>query len=182
MPLEVRILDVQDNLLLSPDRCHDQGQMTSQRRGDGREKPVPSSVLRGFDRHEFADARKNAKLTVQELGKRAGVDRAAIHRWESGECLPLVDSLSLAAAALGAPIDRFLTVPESQRTLSDLRVLAGLTQAVLAERTGISRRVVGGFERGRGQLDAHRVSALADALKVSEETIRAAHSRSLAVK
>lgn len=152
----------------------------SQRQDDRREKPVPSSVLRGFDRNEFACARKNANLTVQELGKQAGVDRAAIHRWESGECLPLVDSLSLAAAALGTSIERFLTVPESERTLADLRIVAGLTQALLAERTGISRRVVGAFERGRGQLDAQRVSALADALKVSEEAIRGAHSRSFA--
>ncbi|WP_102145587.1 helix-turn-helix transcriptional regulator [Mycobacterium hubeiense] len=154
----------------------------SQRSAQRLEKPLANSVLRGFDRQEFARARKMANLTVQELGKQSGVDRAAIHRWESGECLPLVDSLSLAAAALGATVDRFLTVPEAERTLADLRIVAGLTQAKLAERTGISRRVLGNFERGRGHLDNARAAALADALKVSETAIFEAHSRSNTLK
>ena len=144
-----------------------------------REKPAAKSVLRGFDRQEFVRARKRADLTVQQLGHLAGVDRAAIHRWESGECLPLVDSLSLAAAALGASVEQFLTVPMAERTLADLRVVAGFTQAQLAVRTGISRRVLGAFERGRGHLASDRVAALADALKVSEDTVRAAHLRSM---
>ena len=150
----------------------------SQRSEDHGEKPVANSVLRGFDRFEFARARQSANMTVQELGKRAGVDRAAIHRWESGECLPLVNSLSLAAAAMGLPPEHFLTVPKSEQTLTDLRSMAGLTQAKLAERTGISRKILGGLESGRGRLTSERASALADALKVSEKTIHEAHNRS----
>jgi DNA-binding XRE family transcriptional regulator len=149
-----------------------------------RKKAIDNSVLRGFDRAEFACARITADMTVQELGKRAGVDRAAIHRWETGECLPLVNSLSLAAAAMGKRIDEFVKVPESERTLADLRVIAGLTQDKLCERAGpaISRKVLGTLERGRGHLTSQRVDALADALKVSKQTIRDAHNRSTSFK
>ncbi|MEN4464295.1 helix-turn-helix transcriptional regulator [Mycolicibacterium conceptionense] len=150
----------------------------SQRSEDHGEKPTANSALRGFDRFEFARARQSVSMTVQELGRRSGVDRAAIHRWESGECLPLVNSLSLAAAAMGLPPERFLTIPESEQTLTDLRILAGLTQVKLAERSGISRKVLGGLESGRGRLTIDRAAALADALKVSEQTIHDAHNRS----
>lgn len=136
------------------------------------------SVLRGFDRRQFVRARQKAGFTVQDLGRRAGVDRTAIHRWESGECLPLVDSLRLAAMALGTPLEQLLIIPEHRRTIADLRVLAGLTQAQLSERTGISRRVLGALERGRGRLDDQRIKALAEALTAPEAVIRQSYARS----
>lgn len=89
-----------------------------------------------------------------------------------------MNSLSLAAAAMGLPPERFLMIPESEQTLTDLRILAGLTQVKLAERSGISRKVLGGLESGRGRLTIDRAAALADALKVSEQTIHDAHNRS----
>jgi transcriptional regulator with XRE-family HTH domain len=145
-------------------------------------KSTANSVLRGFDRRQFVRAREEAGLTVQDLGRKAGVDRTAIHRWESGECLPLVDSLSLAAAALQAPLEQLLIIPEHQRTMADLRVLAGLTQAQLSARTGISRRVLGNLERGRGSLGVQRITALAEALRVSEAVIRESYERSAGLK
>lgn len=159
--------------------CHHQHEMNAPQAVEKqRVKAVDNSALRGFDRAEFARARKAAGLTVQQLGRRAGVDRAAIHRWETGECLPLVNSLSLAAAALGKSTDEFLTVPESEKTLADLRIVAGMTQVKLCERTGLSRKVLGTLERGRGQLTDQRVDALADALKVSKQCVMDAHQRS----
>ncbi|MFQ2879683.1 helix-turn-helix transcriptional regulator [Mycobacterium sp. MS3] len=160
-------------------RCHDQLEMNrTPPIENAREKTHANSILRGFDRAGFANARIAAGLTVRELGNRAGVDRAAIVRWESGQCLPLVSSLSLCAAAMAKRVDDFLTVPESEQTLADLRMVTGLTQVKLCERTGLSRKVLGTLERGRGQLTDQRIEVLADALKVSHQAIRGAHKRS----
>lgn len=150
----------------------------SQSHDNRREKSAANSVLRGFDRHKFVLARKSADLTVQKLGQKAGVDRAAIHRWESGECLPMVDSLSLVARALGTSIEHFLTVPDAERTLADLRVVAGLTQVQLAQRTGLTRKVLGGLERGGSVMDEGRAAALADVFKIPAQAVRDAHVRS----
>lgn len=79
---------------------------------------------------------------------------------------------------MGLLPEHFLAVPKSEQTLTDLRSMAGLTQAKLAERTGISRKVLGGLESGRGRLTIERAAALADALKVSEKAIHEAHNRS----
>ncbi|MFE9533263.1 helix-turn-helix domain-containing protein [Streptomyces sp. NPDC006691] len=49
-------------------------------------------------------ARLHANLTQQEVGERAGIDRAAYNRIEQGHVSPVLDSLVLIADAIGVPL------------------------------------------------------------------------------
>lgn len=138
----------------------------------------------GFDRHRFLAARSSARMTKGELSRLSGVDRAAIHRWESGECRPLTQSLARVADALKVKPSQLMAEPRpvTECTLSELHDRRGLTQAELAARAGLTRRVLGRIERGRGKLDGPRSAALARALDVTVEIIHGAHARSIGVE
>ncbi len=138
----------------------------------------------GFDRHRFLAARSSARMTKGELSRLSGVDRAAIHRWESGECRPLPQSLARVADALNVNPSQLMAEPRpvSECTLPELRDRRSLTQAQLADRAGLTRRVLGRIERGKGTLDDSRSNALARALDVTVEIIHCAHARSIGLE
>lgn len=50
-------------------------------------------------------ARVNAGLTQQEAGKRIGVDRGTIIRWERGDTRPKADQLEALCALYQIPIE-----------------------------------------------------------------------------
>ena len=50
-------------------------------------------------------ARVNAGLTQQEAGKRIGVDRGTIIRWERGDTRPKADRLEALCALYQIPIE-----------------------------------------------------------------------------
>lgn len=51
------------------------------------------------------DARKNAKLTQEELAKRIGADKGYISRIERGLTIPTVSTLYRIAAAMGLTVE-----------------------------------------------------------------------------
>lgn len=137
-----------------------------------------NTAMRGFDRHRFRALREAADFSAEALATASGVERAAIHRWESGECRPQPDKLKLVADVLAVTPDKFMAIPPQERTMADLRGAAGLTQNELAKKIGSTRRVVVGIENGGGSLDPSRTAALAAVFNVAPEIIHAAHARS----
>ncbi len=51
------------------------------------------------------DARKNAKLTQEELARRIGADKSYISRIERGQTVPTVSTLYRIAAAMGLTVE-----------------------------------------------------------------------------
>lgn len=134
-------------------------------------------ALRGFDPERLASERSAAGMTVGDLARLAGVGPSAIYNWESGYRTPQPDSLARVAAALDLTVEEFVRIPPDERTLVDLRVLAGLTQPQLAARIGVSTQMLGMIERAERALDDERAAALAHELGVSLKAVRAGFER-----
>lgn len=49
--------------------------------------------------------RERAGLTIAELARQMGVDRAAAFRWEMGTAMPRADKIPKLASLLGCTID-----------------------------------------------------------------------------
>ena len=59
--------------------------------------------------HEnFKAARKNLKLTQQELGDMLGLDRSAIAHYESGSSFPLMKNIQKICEVLGVSIEELM--------------------------------------------------------------------------
>ncbi|KZM71610.1 hypothetical protein AWN90_02480 [Nocardia terpenica] len=116
-------------------------------------------------------------MTVGDLARMSGVGPSAIYNWESGYRTPQPDSIARVASALGLTIEEFVRIPLGERTLVDLRVMAGLTQPQLAMRIGLSTQMLGMIERAERALDDERATALAHELGVSLEVVRAGYER-----
>lgn len=54
-------------------------------------------------------ARERANLSKRELARRAGVDRRALLRWESGEHVPTAANLLRLIPHIGGTVEAFLT-------------------------------------------------------------------------
>lgn len=147
-------------------------------------------ILRGFDRSALVAARDTKKLGPAEVARLADVSAGAVYSWERGDSTPGVDTLSRVAGVLGVPISELVPIPENELYLGDLRVLAGLTQPVLAKRAGISTSSLAQLERGQARLKPELAQRIADALSpdpdekgkttrptVSVEQVVAAHER-----
>jgi transcriptional regulator with XRE-family HTH domain len=119
-------------------------------------------------------------MSVPDLSRHAGVSPGSIRRWEDGTGLPQVDSLRRAATACGVPISRLVKVPERKRMLSDLRVLAGLTQPETAKTVCIPTYTYALVERGLREPDSPLVERLAAAFGVSGAEIQSAWRRTRA--
>ncbi|MCW3472657.1 transcriptional regulator [Rhodococcus pyridinivorans] len=147
-------------------------------------------VLRGFDRSALIAVRTRQNLNPGELARIADVSTAAIYNWERGTASPSVDTLARVAEALAVPIAELVPIPEGERYLGDLRVLAGLTQPQLAQLAGISTSSLAQLERGQARLKPDVAARIADALtnhrtqsrtnggeQVTAEQVLAAHER-----
>ena len=103
----------------------------------------------GFDGARLRALRHRAKLSQRELGERIGADFTVIANYENGRAAPRVDRLGQLALALGAsPAD---LLPDDYRveSLERLRVQAGMLQADVAERAGMTRTKYAAIERGQ---------------------------------
>ena len=67
-------------------------------------------------------------------------------------------------------------------TLSDLRALAGLTQAEAARELGISATVLGRIEKGRKDYDKDRVAGMAKLYGVKSSVVKAVWERDRATR
>lgn len=137
---------------------------------------VTRRILKGFDRQALIAARAAATMTQGDLARIAGVSLTAIRDWEKGNNTPQVDKLAIVARTLDVPLSTLVVIAEIDRTLADLRILAGLTQPELGKAAGISTTAVGALERAEVGLSDVRAAALAEALAVDVATVRHAYS------
>lgn len=132
-------------------------------------------IERGFDREALNRLRVDAGMSVGDLHRITGVSASAIYAWEAGTRRPEVDSLGVVADALGVSIDVLLPIPPADRTLSDLRIRARLKQPELAARIGLATPALSKLERAERRLTDDIAAALARALEIEPNEIRAAY-------
>jgi transcriptional regulator with XRE-family HTH domain len=143
------------------------------------EAGVKEATAAGFDPERLRQLRRAAGLTQRELAERAGTDHTTIAKYESRDRIPYVERLAGLARALGVTPAQLTQTGAG--TLTELRVVAGLTQASVAERAGLVRSRYAGLERGEiASLDPAVAARLADAFGVSVEEIANAHAQSRA--
>ncbi len=133
--------------------------------------------MRGFKPQALTAARVAARMTMGDLARLAGVGLTTISGWESGARSPQADLLATVAEVLEVSLAELVHVPASERMLSDLRVLAGLTQPQLAEHIGIATSSLANIERGIKPLSPTNRGRMAAALQVPESIIDAAYER-----
>lgn len=113
-------------------------------------------------------------MTASDLARIAGVHRTAIGAWESGRRSPTIDALARVAGVLEVPLSQLIVIPREQRSLTDLRMLCGLTQPQLASMLGLATSTLSELERGELALSADRTQKLSAALGVSVSRVRRA--------
>jgi transcriptional regulator with XRE-family HTH domain len=132
----------------------------------------------GFDGARLRALRQEAKLSQRQLGALVGVHNTVIANYENGRAAPRVDRLGQLAVALDvSPIDLLPPYDDQVESLERLRVRAGLLQAEVAERAGMTRTKYAAIERGQtGTISAADAEALATILKVDLEQVRTAQA------
>ena len=121
----------------------------------------------GFDGARLRALRHRANLSQRELGERIGADFTVIANYENGRAAPRVDRLGQLALALGAsPADLLPDDDYQVESLERLRVRAGMLQADVAERAGMTRTKYAAIERGQtatiSPADARILAAILD--------------------
>ncbi|MEV0773628.1 helix-turn-helix transcriptional regulator [Nocardia salmonicida] len=129
-------------------------------------------VIRGFDPGVFQDERMSKpdtyrhaagmpEISVADLARLSGISATAIYGWEKGTRSPQANLLRAVAEVLVIPMEKLIVIPESSRTLADLRWLAGMTQPEAAAALGVSTQSFGRIERGELALTDERAEQLA---------------------
>ena len=103
----------------------------------------------GFDGARLRALRHRAKLSQRALAARIGADETVIANYENGRAAPRVDRLGQLAFALGASPADLLPADYEVESLERLRVQAGMLQAEVAERAGMTRTKYAAIERGQ---------------------------------
>jgi transcriptional regulator with XRE-family HTH domain len=93
-----------------------------------------------------------------------GADETVIANYENGRATPRVDRLGTLALALGASPADLLPADLEIGSLERLRVQAGMLQAEVAERAGMTRTKYAAIERGQtatvSEADARTLAAI----------------------
>jgi transcriptional regulator with XRE-family HTH domain len=120
-----------------------------------RAQQAPPATVRG---HGLRPLRHRAGIPAMQLAEHAGVPVSTIYNWEAGRARVPVDRLGPLATALRLEEDRLRALlagpppaPLPAPPVPPLRRLrhhAGLTQLQVAARLGVSRRLLGRWERG----------------------------------
>lgn len=134
--------------------------------------------MRGFAGERMRSIREQAGMSRADLARYADLSVGAIRSWEVDGTNPQVDTLARAAAALGVEMGDLVVLDAQEMHLSDLRVLAGLTQPQLAVAAGLSTTALAGLEQGHVRLRPDHVNRLASALHVAPELIQSTYERS----
>jgi len=133
--------------------------------------------VRGFNRSALSRLRQEAQLTIPELGIRAGIAPSGLSRWESGAASPTPECLRRVADALGLSTADFVDTPPDERTLADLRSLAGFSQRSLCKHLGIPFKTLARIENGQIDLDPERAQVMARTFSVTIPELVAAYKR-----
>jgi transcriptional regulator with XRE-family HTH domain len=128
-------------------------------------------------------ARVAAGMTQLDVADELGVGQPTVSVWEAGEQVPDVERFEALEAAVGLeagtlraslglpPVD---DGPPLSVRIRDARLAAGLLQADLAARVGVTQATVSDWERGRFAPRLEQLGRIADALGVAAETLLAA--------
>lgn len=73
--------------------------------GTEKRKEAVTKAWEEYNAQILLDARKNARLTQEELAKRIGADKGYISRIERGLTVPTVSTLYRIAAAMGLTVE-----------------------------------------------------------------------------
>jgi transcriptional regulator with XRE-family HTH domain len=111
------------------------------------------------------------------LADKAGVPPSDISKYAAGRAAPQPPRLAALAAALGVTASSLLEIPAAGERLAHIRAAAGLFQAELAARAGISRKRYEAAEAGLRPLSNSDVARLAAAAGVPAGRVRSAHGR-----
>jgi len=118
----------------------------------------------GFDGARLRALRHRARLSQRALGVLIGADETVIANYENGRATPRVDRLGTLALALGASPADLLPADLEIGSLERLRVQAGMLQAEVAERAGMTRTKYAAIERGQtatvSEADARTLAAI----------------------
>ncbi|OKH84292.1 hypothetical protein EB73_32115 [Mycobacterium sp. SWH-M3] len=133
--------------------------------------------VRGFNRSVLSRLRQEEGLSIPELGVLADMPASTLSRWESGAASPTPECLRRVADAMGVSTAVFVDTPPEERTLADLRSLAGFSQRSLAKHLGIPFKTLAKIESGLLDLDADRARVLAQTFGVSVPDLVAAYKR-----
>ena len=120
-------------------------------------------TLTNFRADALRESRIRAGVSQEAVAKLVGVSAWTYRQWETGRATPLAGRLMRLAASVGGDVADLVGVPQ---TLVDYRVLAGLSQADLAERIGVSRATVAGWEQGLTPVAAKHHQALEAVLPI----------------
>ena len=120
-------------------------------------------TLTNFRADTLRELRVQAALSQEAVAEMVGVSAWTYRQWETGGATPLAGRLKDLASAVGADVADLLGPPQ---TLADYRVLAGLSQADLSERLGVSRATVAGWEQGLTPVAAKHQPGLMSALPI----------------
>lgn len=63
--------------------------------------------------HRIRVARADARMSQEDLAKASGVSIASIHKYESGETCPLLQTAASMAEALGVTVNDLCGIPKS---------------------------------------------------------------------
>lgn len=136
------------------------------------------AVTRGFDAQRMIELRRKEGWSATDLARFAAVDPKSVTSWEAGLTHPNIDKLREVAKALRVPVKTLVRVPPRERQLSDLRVLAALTQPEAAKEAGVSTSYLTQIERGEKRLGDKLALRLAELYRVDPETVGRAYERS----
>jgi len=133
--------------------------------------------------HPIRILRDSLGLTQPEFAQRTGVPLSTLRAWETYAATPRQDALKRLAEKLGVdpsaltvpdlpPMELEPPPPPRQVTpIAAARAAAGLTQAQLAERIGVSPVALSGWETGKHQPKLTYLKKIAEALGVDWETL-----------
>jgi transcriptional regulator with XRE-family HTH domain len=127
-----------------------------------------------IDPAKLRAARLAADLTQAQLAARLGTTQSVVSAWERGDRRPDVHQLVRLAAALGVNDILSLFLPGTRHTLEVLRIRAGLTQAKLAGRLGMSPKEWRAIEQGHQPVPVEDAGIIATALGVNVAQVLAA--------
>ncbi|SIC21538.1 helix-turn-helix domain-containing protein [Mycobacteroides abscessus] len=126
-----------------------------------------------FDGAKLKAARESAGMSRTQLAAILESDDETVRKWEIGSSSPSPAKLLPLAAALNVQ-QTDLHSGEGALTLKDLRRRAGLNQADVAARAGVSRSVVSNWESGKLAVPQEVRPALAQAYDVTLADVDAA--------
>lgn len=128
---------------------------------------VGRTGIPGWDGSKLRALRRARNMTQKDLAAALGIPDTSIPRWEHG-APPRAQTVKAIAEVLGIEIAELLT---AQATLASLRVIQGLTQAQVAERTGVPASTLSAIERGVFSPNQHTVELLAQVYDVPVDAI-----------